>query len=96
MANQMLLEDQGLEIMPLILFSGFPEIDRLAEEIGTPYYISKPFEIDDLLDLVNHALKERNPPIPLRLRRSAQPFYFLNQEQNSPKFKFLTFDYRRN
>ena len=71
MCNRMLIEDHGLEKIPVILISGFPELDRLAEEVGTPYFTSKPFAIDALLNLVNRALRERASPVPFEQRQRA-------------------------
>jgi CheY-like chemotaxis protein len=41
--------------IPVILFSSSSEIDILAEESGTNYYLQKPFEIKDLQDIVSRA-----------------------------------------
>ncbi|MGZ3688677.1 MAG: response regulator [Bdellovibrionota bacterium] len=71
MANRMLIEDNGLERIPIVVISGFPEIDRLAEEVGTPYYILKPYSIDQILELIQKALQERIYPIPFEQRKRA-------------------------
>ena len=61
MAYQMLLHDLGLEFVPIILLSGVPELDRVAEEVGTPYFLGKPYRYEQLLALVNRALSEVAP-----------------------------------
>jgi CheY-like chemotaxis protein len=65
MALEIFYEDHGLEKVPLIILSGFPDISLIARQVGTPYFLSKPFEIDALSRLVEQALRERIPPIPM-------------------------------
>ena len=64
MALQMFLEDHGLERVPIVLLSGFPDIGDIARDVGTPYYLSKPFDIDRLREIVERALRERVFPVP--------------------------------
>jgi CheY-like chemotaxis protein len=72
LCTRMMVEDQGMERIPILLISGFPELERLAHEVGTPYYSGKPFQIEALLQLVRRALKERIPPIPFTHRYRTQ------------------------
>jgi CheY-like chemotaxis protein len=58
MALRMLAENHGLEKVPIVIVSAFPNIQKTADAVGTPYYISKPFEIDDLLKIVYRAIQE--------------------------------------
>lgn len=62
MVRRMLIEDCGRENIPVIIVSGFPEIDKLAARIGTPYFLAKPYELDIFLKIVGQALRERSPP----------------------------------
>ena len=64
MAGRMLLDDCGLEEIPVLLISGFADLDRIAKRIGTPYTLAKPFATRDLVALLNLALTERRPPTP--------------------------------
>ena len=38
------------------------QLARIAAQVGTPYYLSKPYELADLLELVARVLLERIPP----------------------------------
>jgi len=62
MACQMRAENHGLEKIPIVIVSAFPNIEQIAEKMGTPYFISKPFEIDQLLELVERAIREQKSP----------------------------------
>ena len=62
MAYEMFLHDMGLELVPVVLLSGVPELDRIAAEVGTPYYLGKPYRYDQLISLVKRALAERIAP----------------------------------
>ena len=64
MAYQMFLDHLGLEFVPIILLSGVPELERIAEEVGTPYFLGEPYRYEQLLALVNRALSERTAPRP--------------------------------
>lgn len=69
MAYQMFLHNLGLEGIPVLLISGVPELVRIAKEVGTPYFVSKPFKYERLIAAVTRALSERIPP----LRQPASP-----------------------
>ena len=62
MAYRIFIEDSGLEEIPIVVLSGFPELERVAKEIGTPYFVSKPFNIDNVLALIDRALVEKTIP----------------------------------
>jgi DNA-binding NtrC family response regulator len=66
MAYEMLLHDMGMELVPVILLSGVPDLDRIAAEVGTPYYLGKPYRYEQLLAIVRRALAERIAPKPQR------------------------------
>ncbi len=43
--------------IPVVYFTGNPDIDTLAREAGAEYILAKPFNIKDLEALVHEALK---------------------------------------
>ena len=64
MSTRMLLNDAGMEMVPILLISGSPELRRVAAEVGTPYFLGKPHTYEKLMDLVARALHERTAPRP--------------------------------
>ncbi len=64
MAYEMFIHDMGMELVPVVLLSGVPELDTIAAEVGTPYYLAKPYRYEQLLAMVKRALDERRPPTP--------------------------------
>lgn len=64
MARRVLAHNAGAEKIPLILLSGVADLRRLARELGTPYYLGKPYTVDQLLAVIDRALVERIPPSP--------------------------------
>jgi DNA-binding response OmpR family regulator len=64
MAYEMFLHNMGMELVPVILLSGVPELDKIAADVGTPYYLGKPYRYEDLLAVVTRALKEHVAPKP--------------------------------
>jgi FixJ family two-component response regulator len=44
------------------LLSGVVHLERVAAEVGTPYFLGKPFRLGQLVDLVRRALSERVAP----------------------------------
>jgi CheY-like chemotaxis protein len=63
-ANRLRTEDLGRELIPIIVSSGFSDIESVAERIGTPYAIKKPYSLDDLMRMVKRASIERRAPHP--------------------------------
>src|SRR4051794_22889530 len=61
MAYKLLIEDCGREQIPIIVLSGVTDLPKVAKQIGTPYFLSKPFSFDLLDTLLNRALKENRP-----------------------------------
>lgn len=61
-AYQMLIEDAGMEQIPIVLVSGVVGLPDVAAAVGTPYFLAKPFAVPRLQHLVNRALEERLPP----------------------------------
>lgn len=66
MASLMFVRDCGEEQIPIVLASGIVGLHRLADIVGTPYFLAKPYLLPDLLSLVDRALVERTAPTPRR------------------------------
>jgi DNA-binding NtrC family response regulator len=64
MAVRMFLHNCGQENIPIILQSGVKDITAVASLVRTPYFLSKPFSIEEMLRVVDRALLERRPPRP--------------------------------
>src|SRR5262249_55047494 len=64
MADRMLIEDCGMEEIPVVLVSGAPDLMGIARRVGTPYVIAKPCTPRRLLAEVERALREQTPPRP--------------------------------
>lgn len=64
MACRLLIEDCGREMIPILLLSGVSGLSEVARKIGTPYFLSKPYSIDELEVMLNRALIERISPTP--------------------------------
>jgi DNA-binding NtrC family response regulator len=62
MAYELLVRDAGLELIPIVLASGYAGIEVVAERIGTPYYVMKPCSLKTLASIVERACRERIPP----------------------------------
>lgn len=64
MAYRMFVNNLGMENVPIVLVSGVAGLRDLAARVGTPYFLPKPFDMSPLLDMVAHALRERELPRP--------------------------------
>jgi CheY-like chemotaxis protein len=64
MAYELFLRDCGEENIPIILLSGVVGLPEVADVVGTPYFLAKPYSPDSLLRLVDCALIEHVPPRP--------------------------------
>ena len=62
MAYLLMLRNCGDEKIPVLLLSGIVGLDRVAAEVGTPYFLAKPYEVAAVLRLVDRALVERTAP----------------------------------
>ena len=62
MAHKMLLHDAGEEDIPILLMSGRDDLPQIAGQMGTPYYLKKPAGIEQFLELLAQALRERKAP----------------------------------
>jgi CheY-like chemotaxis protein len=61
-AYSLFVEDCGKENIPVVLLSGVVGLDEVAEFVGTPYFLCKPYAVDALLRMIDRALLERIPP----------------------------------
>ncbi len=64
MAYRLIIEDSGKENIPILLVSGINNLAEVAAAIGTPYFLAKPFKLEDIQRLVHLALKQRQRPRP--------------------------------
>lgn len=64
MVYRMIVEDAGMERIPVVLVSGVIDLPSVARRVGTPYCLIKPFGLEDLRDLLRRALAERRAPTP--------------------------------
>jgi CheY-like chemotaxis protein len=62
MAHKMLRHDGGEEKIPIILMSGREDLPKIAQQMGTSYFLAKPPTLDAFLTLLYRALRERRPP----------------------------------
>src|SRR5262245_16579544 len=58
MAVRMFLHNCGQEHVPIVLQSGVKDIAAVAAIVDTPYFLSKPFTVEDLFSLLQRALVE--------------------------------------
>jgi len=65
MAYQLIVRNCGLEKVPIVLVSGLVDLPRIAELVGTPYFLPKPYDATAVVEVVDRALAERMPPMPL-------------------------------
>lgn len=68
MAYRMFVHDMGLEMIPIILLSGVANLPQVAAQVGTPYFLSKPYSYAQVVALVRRALVERAAPLPRNRR----------------------------
>jgi CheY-like chemotaxis protein len=64
MAYRIVVHDAGMERIPILLLSGVTNVAEVARELGTPYFLGKPFPIRRFEQLLERALSERRPPTP--------------------------------
>jgi CheY-like chemotaxis protein len=64
MALQMFLRDVGLERIPVLLVSGVLDLPGVAQAVGTPYYLARPYFLDAWRRALFKALEQRTPPVP--------------------------------
>jgi DNA-binding NtrC family response regulator len=62
MAHKMLLHDAGEERIPILLMSGREELPQIAARMGTRYFLRKPADSGQFLEVLDRALRERGAP----------------------------------
>lgn len=62
MAIRMFLHNCGQEKIPILLLSGVKNLPAVAALVQTPYFLSKPYTVEEMLRLLERALVERIPP----------------------------------
>jgi CheY-like chemotaxis protein len=65
-AYVLVLRNCGDEKIPVVLLSGVIDLPEVAACVGTPYYLAKPYNLDEVLQLHHHVLRERIAPRPRR------------------------------
>jgi FixJ family two-component response regulator len=64
MAYELFVHNCGDENIPIILVSGNVDLPGAAAQVGTPYFLAKPYDADGVFAIVDRALAERTPPRP--------------------------------
>jgi CheY-like chemotaxis protein len=62
MAHKMLLHDAGEESIPILLMSGREDLPKIAAQMGTRYFLRKPADGAQFLEILDRALRERGAP----------------------------------
>jgi DNA-binding NtrC family response regulator len=70
MAIRMFLHDVGQDAIPVVLQSGARDIQAIAALVRTPYFLVKPFTMNEMQRVLGRALDERVPPRPIILPSS--------------------------
>lgn len=73
MAYRMFVDDCGEENIPILLLSGTRDLRHVAEQVGTPYYEPKPYDLEQVLAVLHRLLVERRPPAPIAARPDDRP-----------------------
>lgn len=55
-ATQLLKQSEELRSIPVIYFSANSDIEKLSEQAGAEAYLAKPFDLDDLLNIVDQMI----------------------------------------
>lgn len=58
-ATQLIKNNDNLKGIPVIFFSANNNVQELATEAGAEFYLQKPFEIDELENIVSKAIQAR-------------------------------------
>ncbi|MBS1605660.1 MAG: response regulator [Bacteroidetes bacterium] len=60
-ASQEIRTSIAFKDLPIVFFSANRDVAGLAKEAGADYFIEKPFDLDDLVDLINKACDDGAP-----------------------------------
>jgi CheY-like chemotaxis protein len=64
MSYRMLVQGLVQEDIPLVLMSGGSDLFRIAEQVGTPYYLPKPYDLSALIRVIEWVLGKQQPTWP--------------------------------
>src|SRR6476661_5193771 len=64
MSYRMFIHDVAQENIPILLLSGVTNLVKVAELVGTPYFLPKPCDFEAISRLLARALVERRAPVP--------------------------------
>jgi CheY-like chemotaxis protein len=59
MAEALAIQRAGQPSIPIVLISASSRLQKIAEWVGTPFFLRKPFGTGQIIDLVNEALGAR-------------------------------------
>ena len=59
MAEALAIRRVGMPAIPIVLISASRHLEKIAGAVGTPFYLKKPFGIQQVISLVNEALDSR-------------------------------------
>jgi CheY-like chemotaxis protein len=62
MAYRLLVLDAGRELIPVVLSSGYADMELIADRIGTPYRVRKPCTVEELAAVIERAVREKRAP----------------------------------
>jgi DNA-binding response OmpR family regulator len=71
-AFRMFLHDVGEDKIPIVLLSGVTTLARVADLVGTPYFLPKPYGFEEVDRIITKALRERRAPVPKSAREAAE------------------------
>jgi DNA-binding NtrC family response regulator len=57
-AIQLIKNDKFLRSIPVVFFSAHDNVQELAAEAGADFYLQKPFEIDELENVISRAVSK--------------------------------------
>ncbi len=57
MMRRVSLNDVAMSTIPVVLVSGVSALSDIAADVGTPWFMAKPYEVGDLIAMLNDALE---------------------------------------
>ncbi len=63
-ALERLIEDAGMEQVPIVLVSGCVDLAAAAAAVGTPYVLAKPYSLGELLAMIDRAVRGERAAAP--------------------------------
>ena len=62
MSYRMFVHDVGEDQIPIVLLSGVVNLARVASDVGTPYFLPKPYAVEAVLRMIAQVERERRAP----------------------------------